>query len=66
MEKVFDLSKKSISEQSDQELNGRLALLADDKAWATKHLAFLKSEIKLINEEIKRRKEEAKVDAKLT
>lgn len=58
MEQVFDLSKKSISEQTDQELNGRLALLTDDKAWATKHLNFLKSEIRLINEEIKRRKEE--------
>lgn len=59
MEQVFDLSKKSISDQTDQELNGRLALLTDDKTWATKHLNFLKSEIKLINEEIKRRKKEA-------
>lgn len=66
MEQVFDLSKKSISDQSNQELNGRLALLADDKVETMKHLNFLKSEIKLINEEIKRRKEEAVVDAKLT
>lgn len=58
MEQVFDLSKTSISEQTDQELNGRLALLTDDKAWAVKHNNFLKSEIKLINNEIRRRKEE--------
>lgn len=56
MEQVFDLSKTHISEQSDQQLTGRLALLSDSKVELNKTLNFVTAEIKTINAEMSKRK----------